>query len=438
MDVAIEEVNTLRRNLKISLGQDMVGPKIEAAYRKLQSEVSLKGFRKGKVPRKVLEKTYGDKVKSEVGEQLIQDTYFDALEDSNLDAVVHPDIKSFDFTEDGAFVYEAEVDLKPEFELGLYKGIEVEHPEIVVTDEEVEKSLELTRKELAPLRVVTDRPAQENDLVIVDFQGYENGEALKAVSGTEYPVDIGSERNGVEFENMIIGLNAGTEATREIDFPATVPNPVLAGKKIEFKLTVKDVKERVLADLDDDFAKDVSDEFSTLEDLKSSITDKIRKEKIKTSEGDISDKVMLNLLENHQFELPGRLVAYEIDQLVSELENNLDKQGLTLESAGLNREELAKQYQGTAEKRVKGEFLLKKIAEKEEIKITDEDMEKGFKRIGDQYSMPVAEVKKFFQRRDELLPFMNELLSEKILEMLRNEAKINYVTPSQDVQEAAE
>ena len=429
MEVAVDNVGTLRRSMKIVLPEDYVAPKVAAAYKKLKKKVAIDGFRKGKVPQKVLEKSYGDQVKNEVSEELIQETYFDALAEVKLDAVVHPDIKTFDFAEDGSFKYEAEVEIKPEFELGRYKGIEVEHPEITVTDDEVNESLEMTRREMAPLKSINDRGARQDDLLIIDFQGYDNGEPMKNVAGAEYPIDIGSGKNGKEFESMVLGLKKGEEATREVNFPPDFANKVMAGKKVEFKISVKDVKERLLAELDDEFAKDVSEDFKTLDDLKSSIEEKIRKEKEKTMDGDLTDKIMLKLLESHDFELPARLVAYEIDQLVKELEANLDRQGMTLESAGMSREQIAQHYKGSAEKRVKGDFIIKKIAEDEKIKLSDEDVQQGFERISRQYGMPLDEVKKYFSKREDMLPFMSELLSEKILRFLKDETKVVFVAP---------
>lgn len=427
MQVTVEDVSNLTKKIKIVLPKESVGKKVDDAYKKLTSEVSLKGFRKGKVPRKVLEKNYGPKVEYDVAEQLIQESYFDALEESKLDAVVHPEIKTQNFADDGTFSYEAEVDIKPEFELGEYKGIEVEQPEISVTDAEIDREIEIKRKELAPLRTVEDRGVQIDDIAVIDFQGFQDDKPIKQVKGENYSVEVGLGQNGKEFEDAIIGLKKGDEATKEIEFPAGFPNPVLAGKRVEFKINVKDIKERLLPDVDDEFARDVSDEFKTLDDLKNHIRETKRKQKEDAQAGDFSDKLMMKLLEAHQFEIPARLITYEVNHLIDEMSNNLQQQGLTLESAGMNREKLAEQYREAAEKRVRGDFVLKKIAEKEDIKVLEEDIEKGFKRISEQYKMPVDEVKKYFANRDDLLPFINELLSEKILDFLRAEAKVKIV-----------
>ena len=428
MQVSVEDVSSLTKTLKIVVPEDIVSKKIENAYKELKAEVSIKGFRKGKVPRKVLEKGYGEKIKMEVGEKLVQDTYFDALEKTDCKPVVHPEIKSHKFADDGTFVYEAQIDIKPQFELGQYKALEVEMPEIVVTDEAVDAEIESLRKELAPLRNVDDRGIKANDLVVVDFQGFdENGEPIKPVKAENYSVEVGSGRNGKDFENACLGLKKGEEASRAVEFPPSFPNPILAGKKVEFKIKVKEVKEHVLADVNDEFAQDVGEEFKTLDSLKEHVRKKIEKQRSDAQIGDLTDKIMMKILEKHVFEVPNKLVAYEVNEQIKQLEDHLQKQGFTLESAGMNQEKLVNDYKDAAVKRVRGDFILKKIAETEDIKLSDEDISKGFERIAAQYGMAVDEVKKYFRSRNELLPFMNELLSEKILEFLRENAVVKKV-----------
>lgn len=427
MEVVVQDLSTLRKSLKIGLPQEVVAPKMSASYQKLQSQASVKGFRKGKIPMKVLEKSYSDRVKSEVSESLIQETYFDALAQVNLEAVVHPDIKSYEFGDDGSFVYVAEVEIKPQFELGSYKGVEIEHSAIDVSEEEITKSLELTRREIAPLQSITDRGVRQDDLIVIDFQGYDDGKPLPYVSGNDAPVDVGSGRNGREFEDILLGLKIDEETSRSVTFPADFANTMLAGKTIEFKLTVKNIKQRVLPAIDDDFAKDVSEDFSTLADLTSSISQKIRQEKEKAMDGDITDKLMLKLVDTHTFEVPARLVAYEIDALAKDFETNLERQNLSLEAIGLSREKLAETYREAAERRVKGDFILKKIAEVEAIKLSNDDITQGYKRIAQQYGMKVDEVKEYFKGRNNLMPFMNELLNEKILTFLREATVVKFV-----------
>jgi trigger factor len=427
MQVTVEDAGVNNKCLKVVLPGDSVSKELEKAYRKLSKTVSIKGFRKGKVPRKVLEREYGPKVEYDVAEKIIQDSYFDALEQSKLDAVAHPEIRSQKFEEDGSFIYEAEVAIRPEFDLGEYKGLKIEMESFEAADEEVEAALTNMQRENAPLRSVEDRAVQADDVAVVSFQGYHKGKAMPHVKADNYSIDIGSGRFGEEFENTVIGLKKGEDAEREIDFPENFPNKVLAGKKIKFEIEIQDVKERVLAELDDEFAKDAGSEFNSLDELKESIRVRISKEKEESGAGALADKLMSQLLDSHDFEVPARLAAYEVNSMIKEMEDNLTNQNMTLESAGLNRDELVEQYKDSATKRVKGDFLLKKIAEVEDIKLDDEDIENGFIRIGKRYNMPVDEVKKYFANRDDLLPFMNELLSEKILKFLRENAKIKTI-----------
>jgi trigger factor len=236
---------------------------------------------------------------------------------------------------------------------------------------------------------------------------------------------------GSEFEAKLLGMKKGEEASHEVDFPESHQNPILKGKKVDFKISVKDVKERVLAELNDDFAKEVSDKFTTIEDLKTSIRERRTKDREDSAEGVITDRLMMKLLEKHDFEVPKRLVAFEIEQMIKQTEEQLKQAGLSLEAAGMSREKLAEQNAEVATKRVRGDFILKKVGEVEAIKIEDEDLERGFKRIGDQYNMPVAKVKEYFKSRDDLLPFMNELLNEKILRFLKDQAVMVEEKPVQ-------
>ncbi len=427
MQVSVKETGGLGRSLTVVVEEKDVQKRLNKAYNKLNNDVSMKGFRKGKVPRKVLEQSYGEQVHNEVADALIQDTYFDALEESKLEAVVHPDVREFKYEDDGSFSYIAEIDVKPDFELGQYKGLEVEMPSIVISDKDIEAKLEEMRREHAMLSTVEDRPAAKDDVVTIDFTAEKDGQLMDNVKGQGYSVDIGSGRNGIEFEEQIIGLKIGEEATRTIEFPVDFGNQLLAGNVIDFHITVKDIKGRTFADLDDEFAQEISADFKTLDDLKADIKKNFEAEREKARRGDLVDVVMLKLLENHTFDIPQRLVAHEVSQHLKQLEDSLEKQEMTLETAGLSREKLIEDYKEDATKRVKGDFILKKIAEVEGIKVEDVDVTAGFQRIADQYSMTVDDVKKYFGRREDLLPFMHEILNEKIVEFLGKESSIKYI-----------
>jgi len=424
MEVKVEEKGTLTRVIQVTLPEKDVQKKLKKAYDKLQKEAKLKGFRRGKVPRSIVEKSYKPQVEAEVGEKLVQDTYFDVIEKEKIDTVVHPEILSHSYNEDGSFTYEAQVDIRPEFDVDDYKGVEVEKVDTEVTDDEISQEVEKIRKQIAPLKSVDDRAVEDGDIVVVDYQGFHKGNPMKQVKNENSSFEVGSGQMGLEFEKKLIGMSKGDEAQHDVDFPEKHPNPVKKKKKVEFKVTLKDIKERILADLDDEFAKDVGKEFSTLEDLQNSIKEKLIKEKEEGAAGELTDRLMQAILKNYDFDVPKRLVDFEVEQMIKQTEEQLERSGMNLEAAGLSKEMLAQNNEPVAIQRVRGDFILKKIAEKEEIKLNDEDMDRGFKRIGDQYNMSVAQVKEFFGSRDDLLPFMNELLNEKVLQFLRDEAKL--------------
>jgi len=427
MEVTVEQVSPLTRKLKIVVPEAEVAKEMEAAYRKLKGEVQLKGYRRGKVPRTILEKSFGDRIKQEVGEKLVQASYFDAVEKEKLDPVVHPEIRSHDFVADGTFRYEAEVDVRPGVELKQYKGVEIEKPEIVVAEAEIDRELERMRLSMAPLRTVEDRTIQKQDLVVVDFQGYYHGEPVKQARGEDLSVDVGSGRQGKEFEEQLVGLRKGEEASRTVDFPEGHSNPILAGKSIEFRFVIKDVKERLLPELNDEFARDVDGQFKSLDDLRSFVRGRIERAKGAELDGELSDRLMRRLIEENEFEVPERLVKYEIQEYLKEMEANLQRSGMTFESAGINLQEAGERHREVAVKRVRGDFILKKVAELEAIKLTEAEIEAGFTRVARQYNMSVPEVKGFFKRREDMLPFLNELLNEKILAFLREQAEYKMV-----------
>lgn len=434
MDIAVENVSELTRKVTITLPAKTVRKALDKSYGKLKKEVNLKGFRRGKVPMAVLEKNFGKQVQAEVGEQLVQETYFDAIEKEGIDPVVHPEIADVDFPDDGTFVYVAMVAVKPEIDLQGHKGLEIDKPVTDVSEAEIDEKIEELRRSNAALRSADDDHGIEmDDIAIVDFQGFHEGKAMKEVHNEDYSVDVGTKRLGEEFEEKMLGLKKGETTLYEIDFPSDYPNPVLGGKTVEFKVDVKDIKVRVKPDLDDEFAKDIDAAHETLDDLRKAVAADLKKQKEDTLEGDLNDAIMNKLIELNEFEIPERLVAYEIQEMINQTEENLKRANMTLESAGIKMEELVEQNRPVAEKRVRGDFLLKKIAEIEEIKLAEEDIERGYERIAQEYNMTVPEVKGYFKRREEVLPFLNELLNEKILQFLRDEA--NYTEVAADAEE---
>ena len=439
MDIVVEQVSELTRKLTITLPKETVAPALAKAYVKINKDAKIKGFRRGKIPQSVLENNFKEQIQGEVGEKLVQESYFPAVEKQGLDPVVHPEIIEHSFKEDGTFVYVAMVDVKPQIELKEYKELAVEKAVVAVQEEEIDKEIGLLRRHQAVLQTAEEgHGIAMDDVAVVDFQGFHDGKAMKEVHNENFSVDIGMHRLGKDFEDKLIGLKKGDKTLYEITFPPDYPNPMLAGKNVEFKVDVKDVKVRIQPALDDEFAKDIKPELSTLAELRDDIRQRLQKGKDEAMQGDLDDKIMNKLIELNPFEVPQRLVNYEIQEMIKQTEENLKRSGLSIESAGIKLDDLVEKNREVAVKRVKGDFLLKKIAEVEEIKIADEDIQRGYQRIADQYRMTLDEVKKYFKRREEILPFMNELHNEKVLNFLRAQAKFIEVAPAGSADEQAQ
>jgi trigger factor len=440
MDVAIEEVSELARKITVTLPAENVQKELNKKYNELRKEVALKGFRRGKAPLSILKKSFKDRVEPEVAEKMVQDTYFDAIEEQKVNVIVHPEIRETTFTDDGSFTYVAMVEVKPEFELQEYKELEIEKPNCDVSEAEVEERLTALQRSKAALRTAEDdHHIVMDDIVIIDFQGFHNETALKEVRNENFSVDMGTGYLGKDFEERLLGVKKGESILYETDFPADFQNPVMAGKTIEFKVDVKEIKERIKPELDDEFAKDIDEKHETLADLRSAVSSELKQEKEASFIGDLHDRIMQKLLElNNEFPLPQRAVAYEIQEMIKRTEENLKRAGQTLESAGINKEKLVEHHRETAEKRVRGDFILKKVAELENITINDEDIKQGYNRIADQYNMSVPEVKSYFRRRDEVMPFMAELLNEKILNFLRESANLVDAVEEKEAEETTQ
>ncbi|XCN73246.1 MAG: trigger factor [Candidatus Electrothrix aestuarii] len=426
MDVAIEEVSELARKVTVTLPAEDVVKELDKKYAELKKEVTLKGFRRGKAPMSILKKNFKSRVEPEVAEKLVQDTYFDAIEEKKIDVIVHPEIQETTFADDGSFTYVAMVEVKPEFELNEYKGLEIAKPNTEVSDAEVDKKIEELRRNKAVLRSAEDdHEIAMDDIVTIDFQGFHEDKALKEVRNEDFSVDMGTGYLGEDFEERLLGVKKGGSILYESDFPEDFQNPIMAGKTIEFKVDVKDIKVRIKPELDDEFAKDIDEKHETLADLREAIATDLKEEKESAVEGDLNDRIMQKLLElNNDFPLPQRTVAYEIQEMIKQTEENLKRAGQTLESAGISKDKLVEHHRETAEKRVRGDFILKKVAELEELILTEEDLEQGYSRIANEYNMTVENVKGYFKRREEIMPFMAELLNEKILNFLRDAANL--------------
>ncbi|MCI7041890.1 MAG: trigger factor [Lachnospiraceae bacterium] len=401
MSVQVEKLEKNMAKLTIEVAAEELEKAIEAAYQKNKSKISIPGFRKGKVPRQMIERMYGKEVFYEdAANALIPDAYEKALDECEEDIVSSPSIDVVQIEAGKPFIFTAEVALKPEVKLGKYKGVKVEKADITVTDEEVDAEINKERENNARNIEVTDRAVKDGDITTLDFEGFVDGVAFEGGKGENYPLTIGSGAFIPGFEEQLIGAEIGKEVEVNVTFPEDYQAEDLKGKAAVFKCTVKEIKEKQLPELDDEFASEVS-EFETLAEYKADVKGKLEERKAKEAKDAKEAAVIEEIVKDSEMEIPEAMLATQQRQMVDEFAQRIQMQGLSIDQyfqfTGSSYEQMIEQVKPQAEKRIQSRLVLEAVAKAENITATDEDYEDELKVMAEAYQMEVEKVK-------ELLP----------------------------------
>ena len=401
MSVQVEKLEKNMAKLTIEVAAEELEKAIEAAYQKNKSKISIPGFRKGKVPRQMIERMYGKEVFYEdAANALIPDAYEKALDECEEDIVSSPSIDVVQIEAGKPFIFTAEVALKPEVKLGKYKGVKVEKSDVAVTDEEVDAEINKERENNARNIEVTDRAVKDGDITTLDFEGFVDGVAFEGGKGENYPLTIGSGAFIPGFEEQLIGAEIGKEVEVNVTFPEDYQAEDLKGKAAVFKCTVKEIKEKQLPELDDEFASEVS-EFETLAEYKADVKGKLEERKAKEAKDAKEAAVIEEIVKDSEMEIPEAMLATQQRQMVDEFAQRIQMQGLSIDQyfqfTGSSYEQMIEQVKPQAEKRIQSRLVLEAVAKAENITATDEDYEDELKVMAEAYQMEVEKVK-------ELLP----------------------------------
>lgn len=397
MSLQVEKLEKNMAKLTIEVSAEEFSKAVEAAYQKNKSKISVPGFRKGKVPKKMIEQMYGKGVFYEdAANAIIPDAYEKALEECTETIVSAPKVDVVQIEEGKSFIFTAEVALKPEVTLGAYKGIEVEKADVAVTDEEVEADLAQQRENNARTVTVEGRSIQDGDIAVIDFEGFVDGVAFEGGKGENYSLTIGSHSFIDNFEEQLIGKNAGDECEVNVTFPEQYQAAELAGKPAMFKVSVKEIKEKQLPELDDEFAGEVSD-FDTLEEYRADIRKKLTEKKEEDAKNAKEDAVIDAIIANAQMEIPDAMVETQQRQMVDDFAQRMQMQGLTLDQyfqfTGLNMEAMLAQVKPQAERKIKSRLVLEAVVAAEGIEATEEDYEAEIARMAQMYQMEADKIK---------------------------------------------
>ncbi|NLM43089.1 MAG: trigger factor [Clostridiales bacterium] len=404
MSSKLEKLEKNVATLEITVSAEKLEEGIAKAYIKNVKKFNIPGFRRGKAPRKLIEKYYGEGIFYEDAiNEVCPDAYNQAIEEHNLEPVDRPTIDILEIESGKGIVFKAEVTVKPEVELGQYKGIEVEKKEYNVTDEDVDKELETLRNKNARIIDVTDRPVKMGDITTIDFKGFIDEKQFDGGTAENYKLEIGSGQFIPGFEEQLIGATIDNEVDVNVTFPEDYRAEELAGKPALFKVTVKEIKEKELLPLDDEFAKDVS-EFDTLEELKEDIKRKKTEEAERIAKNEYENNVIKKVVENAKVDIPEVMIDNQIESMIRDFDYQLRYQGLDLDSylkyMNISYEEMKESYKETAEDRVKTQLVMEAITKAENIEVTDEELESEIEKTAKQYNQEIEKFKKTLRERD--------------------------------------
>ena len=431
MSLQVEKMEKNMAKLTIEVSAEDLDKAMEGAYKKAKNRISIPGFRKGKAPRKMIEKMYGKGVFLEDAvNALLPEHYGKAVEECDLEIVSQPKIDVVQMEPGKDFIFTAEVAVKPEVTLGEYKGLEVPKTEISVTDEEIDAEVMKEQEKNSRTITVEDRAAQKDDIVTIDFEGFTDGVAFEGGKGSDYPLTIGSNTFIPGFEDQLIGANTGDHVEVKVTFPEEYQAKDLAGKEAVFQCDVKKIEAKELPELDDDFAKDVS-EFDTLaeykENVKKELTEKKESEAKTAKENAVIDKV----IENAQMDIPEAMIDTQCRQMMDDFGRRMQSQGLSMEQyfqfTGQSMDKMMEDMKPQALKRIQTRLVLEKVVEAEKIEASEDEINEEIGKMAEMYKMEADKVRELLGEQG-LKQMKEDLAVQKAVTLLVDAAKEALIT----------
>lgn len=426
MSLQVEKLEKNMAKLTIEVSAEELEKALESAYQKNKNKISVPGFRKGKVPRKMIEQMYGAAIFYEdAANELIPGAYEKALEECEEEIASSPKIDVTQIEKGKPFIFTAEVALKPEVKLGKYKGVKVDKADIAVTEAEINEQIDKERENSARTLTIEDRPVKNGDITTIDFEGFVDGVAFDGGKGSDYPLTIGSGAFIPGFEEQLVGAELGKETEVKVTFPADYHASDLAGKDAIFKCTVKGIKEKQLPELDDEFASEVST-FDTLAEYKEDVKKNLEQKKIDAAKAAKEEAVIEAVIADAEMEIPDAMVETEQRQIIDEFAQRLQMQGLTMEQymqfTGMTPQALMEQTKPQALKRIQSRLVLEAVAKAEDLKASEEDYAAEIKDMSEKYQMEEDKIKEMLGEKGKK-QVEEDLAIRKAVDFLVDNAK---------------
>jgi len=400
MSLQVERLEHNMAKLTIEVPAEEVEKALQAAYLKERGKISLPGFRKGRVPRQMIEKMYGPEVfYDEAANRMISEAYAKAYDECELELVSQPKIEITQLEKGKEFIFTAEVAVKPEVKLGEYKGLKVDKVSTRVTQKEVDEEIDKERERNARTIDVTDRAVQDKDQITLDFEGFVDGVAFEGGKASDYPLTIGSGAFIPGFEDQLIGANIDEEKEINVTFPEEYQAKELAGKAAVFKCTVHSIKAKELPELDDEFVSDVSEKSETVDAYKAEVKAKIKERKENEGKQKREDQSVEQAVANAEMDIPEAMISFQSRQMVDDFARRIMQQGMTMEQyfqfTGLSEEKMMEEFKPEAEKRIRTRLTLEAIVAAENIEVSEERLDEELQKMADSYKMEVDKLKEY-------------------------------------------
>ncbi len=425
MKTSLEEISSVKKKLSIEIESKEVDKKLNAAYRELGKKAKIPGFRPGKIPRKILETHFSAQVGEDVTRDLIRETLPMAMQEVETFPLGTPLLEKALLKEGHNFKYSALMEVRPEFVVKDYLEIEVEKEKFSVGEEKVREQLEQIREANGKLTTLDqDRPVQKDDYVVIDYEGFEEGNPLDGIKSQNHLMKIGGNEFHPRFDETITGLKKGDESEITVDFEKDYYNSNLAGRKVDFKVKITDIKEMILSELNDDFARNLGADIKDLEDLKNKVKESITAQEEKRIDQDLKKRILEKISASIDIELPQTLVESELNYAVESVKQNLMRNGTSIEKAGLSEEKLREEFSPSVKNRVKDLLILGEIAKQDNIEVGEEDLSKGFNNIAESTGQDIETIRKYYEAQNLVDSLKEKLLEEKTLNYLVENAKI--------------
>ncbi|MCI5614382.1 MAG: trigger factor [Agathobacter sp.] len=441
MSVQVENLEKNMAKLTIEVSAEDLEKALEAAYQKEKNKISIPGFRKGKVPRAMVEKMYGAAVfYEEAANILMQQNYPAAVEESGADIVSRPTIDIVQIEKGKPFIFTAEVAVRPEVTLGKYMGVTVTKIDCTVSDEEVAEALEKERNNNSRTISVTDRPVQEGDTAVIDYEGFVDGVAFEGGKGENHSLEIGSHSFIDTFEDQLVGKNVGDEVEVNVTFPEQYHAADLAGKPAMFKVKINEIKAKELPELDDEFAQDVS-EFDTLAEYKEDLKKRLEEQKENEAKRTKEDEAIQKIIDKSKMELPDAMVDTQCENMIEEFAQRIAQSGLSMEQymqfSGLTLDALKEQVRPEAVSRIQSSLVLEAIAKAENIEVTDEDIDAEIEKMASMYGMEADKLKGYMGDAEKN-SMKRDLEIQKAVALIMDNAKERKATTKKKADSEAE